>query len=68
MTNREEPYPAKQHLSDEMAEIVICRHCGNPEYYGEMRNLNGKQECRVCYKHHWEETNHKQYIWDDLGV
>lgn len=49
-----------------MNEIIICRHCGKPEYYGEMRWLNGKQECRNCYRHHYEEINHEEYAWDDL--
>lgn len=65
---KEMPPAPKQKLEGEMAEVVICRHCGRPEYYGEMRWLNGHQECRRCYKAHWEEVNHKQYIWDDLGV
>lgn len=68
MASRTKPYPATQHLEGEMAEIVTCKHCGNPEYYGEMRWLNGKEECRPCYKAHWEEVNHKHYAWDDLGV
>ena len=25
---------------DEMKRIVICKHCGKPEYYGDMRWLN----------------------------
>ena len=29
-----------------MDEIIICRHCGKPEYYGKMRWLNGVCSCR----------------------
>jgi len=53
-------------IENEMLEVVICRHCGKPEYYGEMRWLNGTYSCRSCYKSQWEDTNHKRYIWDDL--
>ena len=28
-------------MPDEMNEIVICRHCGKPEYYGELRWRSG---------------------------
>lgn len=24
-------------MEDEMKRIVICKYCGKPEYYGEMR-------------------------------
>lgn len=52
--------------ADEMKRIVICRHCGKPEYYGEMRWLSGWCGCRSCYKHKFEEANHHLYTWDDL--
>jgi hypothetical protein len=45
----------------EMDDVVICRHCGRPEYYGEMRWLNGFCGCRRCYKSKWEDTNHMVY-------
>lgn len=51
---------------ENMNEIVICRHCGKPEYYGEMRWLNGRCECRNCYRVHFEEYYRKMYKWDDL--
>lgn len=51
---------------DEMIYIVKCRHCGGYEFYGEMRSLNGRTECRQCYKHHREEIDHKPYTWTDL--
>ena len=47
---------------DEMKEIVICRYCGKEEEYGKMRWLNGRCECKKCYKSHWEEVNHQLYI------
>lgn len=52
---------------DEMKTIVICRHCGKPEYYGEMRWLGGFCGCRDCYKHRWEDINKKIYKWNDLN-
>lgn len=51
---------------DEMRRIIICKHCGKPEYYGEMRWLNGRCSCRDCYKSQWQDENHKFYSWDDL--
>jgi hypothetical protein len=53
-------------MPDEMKHIVRCRHCSRVEYYGKMRYLNGRCECRSCYKHHYEEVNRSQYRWDDL--
>lgn len=51
---------------DEMKRIVLCKYCGQPEYYGEMRWLSGKCCCRCCYKMDYEEQNRKPYAWDDL--
>lgn len=51
---------------DEMKRIVICKYCGRPEYYGEMRWLYGKCCCRRCYKSDYEQQNHKLYAWNDL--
>ena len=53
-------------VDDEMKKIVICKHCDKPEYFGEMRWLNGRQECRSCYKSHYEEISKKLYTWNDL--
>lgn len=49
-----------------MNEIVICRHCNRPEFYGEMRWLSGICSCRDCYKAQYERENHMRYIWSDL--
>jgi len=49
-----------------MKEIVICKHCNKPEYYGEMRWRNGKCSCRNCYKSDYEDLNNKHYEWHDL--
>lgn len=46
--------------------ISICKYCGSPEYWGEMRWLNGKEMCRDCYRYEYEETYHKPYMWGDL--
>ncbi len=51
---------------DEMKRIVICKYCGKPEYYGEMRWLSGKCMCRTCYKADYEERHGKLYIGNDL--
>ncbi|MCI9020779.1 MAG: hypothetical protein HFH32_08585 [Eubacterium sp.] len=51
---------------DEMKRIVICKHCGKPEYYGEMRWLSGIYSCRNCYKGQYERENHEIYHWKDL--
>lgn len=53
-------------MKDEMSRIVICKQCGWPEYYGEMRWLSGRCECRNCYKCHYEQVNDKLYEWKDL--
>ena len=47
-------------------KIVICKHCGKPEYWGAMRWLSGWCACRNCYRGLWEDQNHKKYTWDDL--
>lgn len=31
-----------------------------------MISLNGSQYCRDCYKHEWEKSTHKKYVWNDL--
>ena len=51
---------------DEMNQVVTCKHCGHKEIYGRMMWLNGRNECRACYKAHYEEVNKKRYIWNDL--
>lgn len=53
-------------MNDEMKRVVICKHCRQPEYYGEMRWLNGFCGCRRCYKAKWQDENHRLYTWDDL--
>lgn len=50
----------------DMKKIVICNHCGEPEYWGEMRWLNGICSCRSCYKGQYERERHETYIWHDL--
>ena len=47
-------------------EIVICKDCKKPEYWGDMRWLSGRCVCRNCYKADWESSNKKVYTWDDL--
>ncbi len=49
-----------------MKKIVLCRYCGRPEFYGEMRWLDGKQSCRACYRADYETKTGKLYRWDDL--
>ena len=50
-----------------MEEIVICKHCGRPEYYGKMRWLDGKCSCRACYKSYYEDKTGQLYAWSDLN-
>lgn len=50
-----------------MDKIVICKQCGNPEYWGEMRWLSGKCTCRNCYQANWQDENHRIYEWNDLN-
>ena len=51
---------------DDMNRIVICRHCGRPEYYGEMKWFNGKCSCRACYRADYKDRTGELYVWDDL--
>lgn len=51
---------------NEMNRIVICNHCGEPEYFGEFRWLNGTCSCRSCYKSQWEREEQEHYRWSDL--
>ncbi len=52
---------------DDMKEIIICKYCSRPEYYGEMRWLNGKCCCRACYRSDYEDRTGNLYTWDDLN-
>lgn len=56
--------PAEERLIND--SIVLCKHCGAPEYWGEMRWLSGKCMCRSCYKAQWQIETHRLYIWNDL--
>ena len=47
-------------------EIVICKECKKPEYWGEMRWLSGRCVCRDCYKANYEQETKEPYTWDDL--
>lgn len=44
-----------------MKDIVLCKHCGEPEYFEEMRWLNGFYGCRNCYKTEFKYENQKSY-------
>lgn len=44
----------------EMLEIVTCRDCKKPEYYGMMIWYNGHAYCRRCTHERWKkESGHK---------
>ena len=45
-----------------MDKIVICKQCGRPEYWGEMRWLSGKCTCRNCYRQLKNITSKKERI------
>lgn len=49
-----------------MSEIVICKYCGQKEYYGKMMWLSGKCCCRNCYKEEYKKQYGKEYEWNDL--
>lgn len=49
-----------------MNTVVRCNYCHSPEFYGELRWLDGREMCRDCYRHEYEETEGKPYEWDDL--
>lgn len=59
----------KYHVPGEVPEeeIVICKLCGQPEFWNDMRWLNGKCMCRECYKSEYEDFYGKYYKWDDLN-
>lgn len=46
--------------------IVICKSCEKPEWWGQMRWLNGRCTCRSCYRSSYEQTFMKVYNGDDL--
>ncbi len=47
-------------------EIILCKECSRPEYWGEMRWLSGRCICRDCYKKQYEKETDKRYTWSDL--
>ncbi|MDO4305793.1 MAG: hypothetical protein Q4C77_03085 [Eubacteriales bacterium] len=47
-------------------KIEICKSCGRPEYWGDMRWLSGRCVCRDCYRADYESQTGKIYVWDDL--
>ena len=52
---------------DTNEEIMKCKYCGGYDYWGEFRWKNGRQMCRRCYSHDWEDRNGgKLYPWTDL--
>ena len=53
-------------ILSKLLKIVICKQCGRPEYWGEMRWLSGKCTCRNCYRANWQDENKALYEWDDL--
>ena len=55
---------AKQ--TERKEEIVICKECKKPEYWGKMRWLEGRCLCRRCYRARWGHLNQREYKWDDL--
>ncbi len=53
-------------MGENMKRIVICKYCGRPEFWGDMRWLSGRCTCRDCYKAECEAQSGKPYAWDDL--
>ncbi len=53
-------------MRDGMLEIVECRDCKKPEYYGAMIWYNGHAYCRRCTHERWrKESNYK---WEPSGT
>ena len=46
---------------DEMLNIVTCRECKKPEYYGMMHWLSGHTLCRRCIYELWSKQS--DYKW-----
>jgi ribosomal protein L40E len=44
---------------DEMKEIVVCKRCGNSEYYGMIHWHNGSTMCRKCIYQVWRALDPK---------
>ena len=53
-------------MGNYMNKVIICKYCGRPEYYGEMRWFNSRCMCRSCYKFEYEKEAREPYKWDDL--
>ena len=51
---------------NEDKQIVICKRCKKPEYWGEMRWLSGSCVCRDCYRVQFEQEEGELYRWNDL--
>ena len=51
---------------NEDKQIVICKRCKKPEYWGEMRWLSGSCVCRDCYRAQCEQEEGELYRWNDL--
>ena len=51
---------------NEDKQIVICKRCKKPEYWGEMRWLSGFCVCRDCYRAQCEQEEGEPYKWNDL--
>lgn len=46
--------------------VVICRECGKPEYWGEVRWINNISLCRSCYKAQYKSIYNKEYTMSNL--
>ena len=54
-------------IDKEMIEVVICKNCNQPEYYGAMHWRSGKTICRRCMYEIWEaESNWKPRAIDTV--
>ena len=45
-----------------LKEIVICKHCHQKEYWGNMTWLDGSTYCRQCYS---SKREHVDYNYTD---
>lgn len=50
---------------DDMKTIVVCKHCKQKEFYGNMTFLSGNVYCRPCYMQAYEIEYGQPYRWTD---
>lgn len=52
--------------NDRMLEIVKCRDCNSPEYYGAMIWNSGHSYCRKCTYDRWKRESNFKWSPSDI--